>query len=104
MQATEEWPTIDPQWPTMAIGHTDSMAQRHEQAAVDGNGPTYVSPDRDSGSTPGHYLKRAKRAPWPPWIVNEDSSVQVRKLDRAICAVTGHRRVTEHRVWHVEPL
>jgi hypothetical protein len=22
MQATEEWPTIDPQWPTMVIGHT----------------------------------------------------------------------------------
>jgi hypothetical protein len=25
----------------------------------------------------------------PPWIVNEDSSVQVRELDRVICAVTG---------------
>jgi hypothetical protein len=53
--------------------------------------PAGLQPEQSSSAqaTPGHYLKRAKRAPWPPWIVNEDSSVQVRELDRAICAVTG---------------
>jgi hypothetical protein len=39
-------------------------------------------------ATPGHCLKRAKRAPWPPWIVDEDSSVQVRELHRAIAGIT----------------
>ncbi len=50
-----------------------------------------LQPEQSSSAqaTPGRYLKRAKRAPWPPWIVNEVSSVQVRELDRAICAVTG---------------
>ena len=53
-----------------------------------------LQPEQSSSAqaTPGRYLKRAKRAPWPPWIVNEVSSVQVREPDRAICAVTGHRR------------
>jgi hypothetical protein len=59
-----------------------------------------LQPEQSSSAqaTPGHYLKRAKRAPWPPWIVNVDSSVQVRELDRAICAVTGQRISTLNTV------
>lgn len=50
-----------------------------------------LQPEQPSSApaTPSHCLKRAKRAPWPPWIVNEDSSAQVRELDPAICVVTG---------------
>jgi hypothetical protein len=53
-----------------------------------------LQPEQSSSAqaTSGRYLKRAKRAPWPPWIVNEVSSVQVRELDRAICTVTGQLR------------
>src|ERR1022692_2263464 len=51
-------------------------------------------PEQSSSAraTLGHYLERAKRAQWPPRIVDEDSSVQVRELNRAICAVTRQRR------------
>jgi len=52
-----------------------------------------LQPEQSSSAraTPGRYLKRAKRAPRPPWIVNEVSSVQVRELDRAIFVVMGQR-------------
>ena len=40
---------------------------------------------------PGRPLEMGKRASWPLRIVNLDSSLQVRDVDRAICAVTGHR-------------
>jgi hypothetical protein len=50
-----------------------------------------LQPEQSSSAqaTPGHHLKRVKRAPCPPWIVNEDSLLQVRDLDRGICVVTG---------------
>jgi hypothetical protein len=50
-----------------------------------------LQPEQSSSAqaTRGHYLKRAKRAPWPPWIVNEDSSPQVISLVQAIFVVTG---------------
>ena len=35
------------------------------------------------------HQKRAKRTPGSPWIANEDSSLQVREMGRAIFVVTG---------------
>jgi len=31
-RAAEEWPTIDPRWPTMAIGHTNHSDKNRERA------------------------------------------------------------------------